>query len=88
MKERQKDGQISANQVFLFSEKVRNDGQIISTGPNAKTRIETKEYEGKGSIESHNEYPRKENWIRKHILQIIVGVTVGLILFYIFGIGK
>lgn len=71
--------------VFIKSESVRNDGNIISEN---LTNIETKTYEGKGSIISGNIKAINEKWYAKPtgilILGIIASLIAGLVLYFYF----
>ena len=86
MKKKQEGGKIQGGQVFIFSKKIKNDGKVVSSGKGAKTHLETDDYSGTGSVESHTRITNKQSWVKKHVLQIIGTVAAGLILYYIFGI--
>ena len=90
MTKKQEGGKIEGGQVFILSKNIKNDGQIVSYGENAKTHIETEDYSGGGSVESHSRIYKEEHLFRKYVREIIVGITVvimgGLALYYIFGI--
>ncbi len=67
-----KNGTIIGNQVMIFAKHMKNDGRIISTGPNANTTLETETYEGSGSVESHNTSSNKKSWYRHWSMQLIL----------------
>ena len=90
MTKKQEGGKIEGGQVFIFSKNIKNDGQIVSSGEGAKTHIETEDYSGGGTVESHSQIYKKKNLLKKYIREIVVGIIIviigGLALYYIFGI--
>lgn len=68
--------------VFLFANKVKNDGQIISEGNNPITHIETNDYSGTGILQSKQTRVNSvEKWWIKFILTIISGLIIAYFVF-------
>lgn len=86
MKREQEGGKIEGGQVFIFSEDVKNDGKIISSGMGAKTHIETKKYKGSGSVESHQMIKGGKwfsHWWFKFVLfPLSVALISGFLIFF------
>lgn len=69
--------------IFLFSKKVKNDGEIISKGENPFIHIQTDDYSGNGKMKStQTRRLVKENWYQKWWIKFLLTVISGLIIAY------
>lgn len=66
--------------VFIAARKIRNEGEILSEGPEARTEILTEDYKGSGVVKSEiTESKSKEKWYQKWWGQIIIGIIIVVI---------